>query len=97
MTTSVTIPQSASSVDTQLHWLKRYYFARFVFSTVWVALAVAVARNLPALAAVMLVGYPAWDAVANLVDAQRSGGIRRNRAQLLNFVVSVATAVAADE
>jgi uncharacterized membrane protein HdeD (DUF308 family) len=94
MTTTVTLPNSASGIDTTSHWLKRYYFTRSAFSAVWVAVALAVATNVPTLAAVMLVGYPAWDAVANFVDAQRSGGIGRNKAQLLNFVISIVTAVA---
>lgn len=75
-------------------WLKRYYFARFAFSAIWVALAFAVARNVPPLAAVMMVGYPAWDAIANFVDAQQSGGLGRNRAQQINFLVSIVTAIA---
>jgi hypothetical protein len=94
MTTSATHPRTALRVDTTSRWLKRYYFTRFAFSAVWVAVAFAVAKNVPALAAIMLVGYPAWDAVANFVDAQRSGGVARNRAQLLNFIVSIITAVA---
>lgn len=75
-------------------WLKGYYYTRFAFSAVWVALAFAVAKDTPPLAAVMLVGYPAWDAIANYVDANRSGGIGRNKSQLLNFIVSIVTAVA---
>lgn len=75
-------------------WLKRYYFARFAFSAVWVVVAFSIAKNVPPLAAVMLIGYPLWDAVANFVDAQRSGGLTRNKAQLLNFVVSIITAIA---
>jgi uncharacterized membrane protein HdeD (DUF308 family) len=75
-------------------WLKRYYFTRFAFSTVWVAVAFTVATHAPLLAAFMLVGYPAWDAIANFVDAQHSGGLGRNKSQLLNFVVSILTAVA---
>ena len=75
-------------------WLKSYYFARFAFSAVWVAIAFTVARHVPTLAAVMLVGYPLWDAVANYVDAGRSGGLARNKSQMLNFVVSVVTAIA---
>jgi uncharacterized membrane protein HdeD (DUF308 family) len=75
-------------------WLKRYYFARFAFSAAWVAVAFGVAKNAPLLAAVMLVGYPAWDAIANLVDAQRNGGLGRNKTQLLNVVVSTITAIA---
>lgn len=91
---TLTPSPSASRADATSHWLKRYYFARFAFSAIWVLLALAVARYVPTLAAVMLVGYPAWDAIANVVDAQRSGGLARNRAQLLNVVVSVVTAVA---
>lgn len=75
-------------------WLKTYYYLRFAVSAVWVALAFTVARAMPPLAAVMLVAYPAWDALANYLDASRSGGLARNKSQMLNFVVSVATAVA---
>jgi uncharacterized membrane protein HdeD (DUF308 family) len=75
-------------------WLKRYYFTRFAFSAVWVVVAFSIAKDVPSLAAVMLVGYPLWDAVANFVDAQQSGGLARNKAQLLNFVVSIVTAIA---
>jgi hypothetical protein len=83
-----------SSAASSRSWLKRYYFVRFAVSAVWVALAFTVARGAPGLAAVMLVAYPAWDALANWVDAQRSGGLRRNSSQLLNFGVSVLTAIA---
>jgi hypothetical protein len=91
MVTQTTYQASQTAASS---WLKSYYFTRFAFSAAWVAVAVALARNQPALAAIMLVGYPAWDAVANFVDAQRSGGLARNKAQLLNFVVSIITAVA---
>jgi hypothetical protein len=75
-------------------WLKSYYYLRFAVSAVWVALAFTVAKTTPQLAAVMLVAYPAWDALANYLDASRSGGLARNKSQMLNFVVSVVTAVA---
>jgi uncharacterized membrane protein HdeD (DUF308 family) len=75
-------------------WLKRYYIARFFFSTAWVALAFTVGKTSPVFAAVMLVIYPVWDALANLVDGQRSGGLARNKTQLLNFIVSGLTALA---
>ena len=81
-------PQSASG------WLKSYYFTRFAFSAIWAVTAFTAAKNAPMLAAVMLVGYPAWDAIANFVDARRNGGLGRNKTQLLNFLVSIATAVA---
>lgn len=44
--------------------------------------------------AVLLVVYPAWDAVANLVDAQRNSGLRSNPTQAFNFAVSVITTIA---
>ena len=39
-------------------------------------------------------GYPAWDAIANFIDAQRSGSLDSNRSQLLNFIFSILAAVA---
>jgi uncharacterized membrane protein HdeD (DUF308 family) len=75
-------------------WLKRYYFTRFAFSAIWVLIAISVAKSNPSLAAIMLVAYPAWDAIANFIDAQRSGGLRRNKSQLLNFIFSILTAIA---
>ncbi len=78
----------------QQSWLKRYYAARAAFSLVWVAAAFALAPRNAAIAATLLVLYPAWDALANLIDARRSGGLRDNRAQAINFGVSVATTIA---
>ncbi|WP_232492436.1 DUF308 domain-containing protein [Novosphingobium kaempferiae] len=75
-------------------WLKTYYYLRFAVSAIWVGLAFTVAKTGPALAAIMLVAYPAWDALANYIDANRSGGLARNKSQMLNFVVSVLTAIA---
>jgi uncharacterized membrane protein HdeD (DUF308 family) len=75
-------------------WLKTYYYLRFAVSALWVALAFTVAKAVSPLAAVMLVAYPAWDALANYLDASRSGGLARNKTQMLNFVVSVVTAIA---
>lgn len=75
-------------------WLKFYYFMRAAFSLAWVAAAFAAGPSSPAIAGVLLVLYPAWDAAANLVDALRSGGLNQNRTQVLNVVVSLATAIA---
>ena len=75
-------------------WLKTYYYLRFAVSAIWVALAFTVAKAMPPLAGVMLVVYPAWDALANYIDASRSGGLASNKSQMLNLVVSVVTAIA---
>jgi uncharacterized membrane protein HdeD (DUF308 family) len=78
----------------QEHWLKRYYLARTVFSALWVAAAFTAGPQSGAIAAALLVVYPAWDALANFADASRSGGLRQNRTQTLNVVVSGATTLA---
>ncbi|KUM24504.1 hypothetical protein AU467_29945 [Mesorhizobium loti] len=75
-------------------WLKSYYYLRFAVSAAWVAVAVTVAKTGSPLAAVMLVAYPAWDALANYLDARRSGRLGRNKSQLLNFVVSIIATIA---
>ncbi|UPJ47613.1 DUF308 domain-containing protein [Bradyrhizobium sp. 200] len=78
----------------QERWLKLYYFVRTAFSAVWVAAAFTVGQHSPAIAAVLLVVYPAWDALANYIDASRSGGLGKNRSQTLNVMVSLATTLA---
>lgn len=75
-------------------WLKAYSFVRFGFSAAWVAAAFLLAPLNPAIAAALLVTYPAWDALANLVDAQRNGGLGRNLSHLVNVVVSAITTIA---
>lgn len=75
-------------------WLKRYYFVRAVFSAVWVVLAISVAAHSPSLAAILLVAYPLWDALANAYDGAQNGGLARNKTQAFNAAVSMAVAVA---
>lgn len=79
-------------------WLKRYYFSRAAFSIIWVAAALTLGRGMPVLAALLLVIYPAWDAIANFVDAQRNGGLKRNATQALNLgasgIATVSVAIA---
>jgi len=47
-------------------WLKKYYFVRAAFSAVWVVLALSLAAHSSSIAAILLVSYPLWDALANL-------------------------------
>lgn len=75
-------------------WLKRYSYIRAGFSIVWVAAAYALADSTTAIVAALLLVYPAWDAIANLVDAQRNDGLRRNPTQTFNLAVSAVTTVA---
>ena len=78
---------------TQERWLKRYCFSRAAFSLAWIAAAIGLAVHSPGIAALLLVGYPAWDALANLVDGQRTGDLARNRSQAINAAISAAVAI----
>jgi hypothetical protein len=80
--------------DNQEQWLKRYYFMRAAFSVVWVGVALAVGTKEAAVATLLLIVYPAWDAIANWLDASRSGGLASNPTQKLNVLISAVTALA---
>lgn len=69
-------------------WLRQYYFARASFSVVWVAAALTIGQQSFAVAAALLIVYPAWDAAANVVDSMRSGGLAINRSQAINVTAS---------
>jgi uncharacterized membrane protein HdeD (DUF308 family) len=65
-----------------------------VFSALWVAAAFTLAQSEASIAAVLLIAYPAWDALANYADAAATGGLGRNRIQSINAIVSLITALA---
>ncbi|BBZ62391.1 DUF308 domain-containing protein [Mycolicibacterium monacense] len=75
-------------------WLRSYYALRGAVSLLWVAAAVTIGPRSAAVAGVLLLIYPAWDALANLADARQNGGLRRNPTQAFNAAVSVLTTVA---
>jgi len=85
---------TATSLSASTTWLRTLYLTRAAFSIVWVVLAFTVARTSPVLASVLLVVYPAWDALANAADARQSGGMSANPTQMINVLVSAATTVA---
>ncbi|GLS46897.1 DUF308 domain-containing protein [Methylobacterium brachythecii] len=76
------------------NWLRSYYFTRAGIAAAWVLAGFTVGKSGPAIASVLLIAYPAWDAFANLIDARRSGGLRANPSQTVNAIVSVITAIA---
>jgi uncharacterized membrane protein HdeD (DUF308 family) len=80
--------------DSASHWLKSYYFVRAGVAVAWVASAFTIGKAMPPVAAALLVAYPAWDAAANFVDAQRNGGLKKNPSQSLNVVISVIAGIA---
>lgn len=94
MKNDMALPAAPATSATQEGWLKTYYFTRAGFSIAWIALAAIFGAGFPAIAAALLIVYPAWDALANLADGQRSGGILSNRPQAINVVVSLAVTAA---
>lgn len=78
----------------QENWLNRYYYVRAAFSALWLIAAITIGKNSATASALLLIGYPAWDALANFIDGKRSGVLARNRTQLINVLVSLAVALA---
>lgn len=76
------------------YWLKKYYFIRAAFSVLWVAAAFMVGQHVSQVAAILLIIYPAWDALANYIDASKSGGPAINRMQAVNIIISALTTLA---
>jgi uncharacterized membrane protein HdeD (DUF308 family) len=74
--------------------LSRYYLVRAIVAAVWVVAAVAIGRSNATAVALLLVSYPAWDALANWLDARGSGGLRTNPTQAFNIAVSLVAAIA---
>src|SRR4051794_13238830 len=86
--TTTAIPTAPSS------WLRTLYLTRAAFSVTWVTLAFTVAQTSPVVASVLLVLYPAWDALANALDAKKSGGLSANPLQTIKTVISAITTAA---
>jgi uncharacterized membrane protein HdeD (DUF308 family) len=74
-------------------WLRNYYAVRFAVAAVWVLAAFTLAKGVPHLAIAMLIAYPLWDALANLIDARSNGGLRKNKTQTINSAVSILAAI----
>jgi len=87
-------PARATTAAPDTAALRNYYLVRAGVAALWVAAAFTIGTREPFAAAALLIAYPAWDALANWVDAARSGGLARNPSQALNLAVSGITAVA---
>jgi hypothetical protein len=94
MTNTAALSQGASASESSPHWLKRYYAVRALFSAVWVASAFTIGKARPPLGIALFIAYPAWDCLANCIDAMRTGGFRANPSQTLNAVVSAIVTLA---
>ena len=77
-----------------MNTLRNFYFLRAGVAFAWAALAVLLGSAPAAIVGALLVLYPAWDAAANWVDANASGGLQANRTQRINVWASGFTALA---
>lgn len=82
-----------NQISTQSGWLRSYYSTRAIFSVAWVAAAILFSAQTN-LVVLLLVIYPAWDALANLVDARVNGGLKANPSQAFNVAVSAIMTIA---
>ncbi len=81
-------------MDFPVNTLRNFYYLRAIVAFAWVAIVFAAAKAPPLVAGTLLVIYPAWDAIANVIDARRSGGLAANPGQRFNALTSIITAVA---
>jgi hypothetical protein len=90
-------PSRHGAVAVETGSLRTYYLTRAVVAAVWAAAAFSIGDVSAIGADLLLVAYPAWDALANLLDVERSGGFGANKLQTANIVfsASIAAAVAA--
>jgi uncharacterized membrane protein HdeD (DUF308 family) len=94
MTTTTSDQASAGGQAKLAGNLVRYYLVRAVVAAVWVIAAVAIGRSNATAAALLLVTYPAWDALANWFDVRGSGGLKTNPTQAFNIAVSLVATIA---
>jgi uncharacterized membrane protein HdeD (DUF308 family) len=84
---------SSSSVDSSAS-LHPFYFLRAGVAFAWVALAVALGGMAASGASVLLAVYMAWDALANVLDARRTGSAMAS-GQRTNAAISTVAALVA--
>jgi uncharacterized membrane protein HdeD (DUF308 family) len=79
--------------------LRPLYLIRVVFSVIWVALVFATSASLmskdkpTAVAAVLLVVYPLWDAIATLLERRMAGAGATNRVTTGNMALGLAAGI----
>lgn len=95
MSAVATSPAPAAGVALSLRTL---YFVRTAFSVVWVALVFALAATVTtastpsAVVVVLLIVYPAWDALATFFDIRATPTATSHLAQFLNIAFGILAA-----
>ena len=79
--------------------LRSVYLIRAVFSLIWVVLVLTTSASLKsadtptAIAAVLLVVYPLWDAVATLLERRMAGTGATSRVSVINVALGLAATI----
>jgi uncharacterized membrane protein HdeD (DUF308 family) len=99
--TQTTTAPATTSVASTRSGLRSLYLIRIAFSVIWVALVFATSHSLksgdaPSLvAAVLLVAYPLWDAIATVLELRTTGSrTSLDRVRVANVVLSSVAAAA---
>ncbi|MFJ1601878.1 DUF308 domain-containing protein [Streptomyces sp. NPDC088253] len=88
---------STTTTSTTLSGLRSLYLIRVAFSLIWVALVVTTSASLvstdkpTAIAAMLLVIYPLWDAIATLLERRMAGTGSTDRVGTTNMALGLAT------
>ncbi|MGW0756858.1 DUF308 domain-containing protein [Streptomyces sp. NPDC002814] len=96
--TTVTSSTTTTTTTTTSSGLRSLYLIRAAFSLIWVALVVTTSASLvstdrpTAIAAVLLVIYPLWDAIATLLERRMAGTGSTDRVDTANMALGLATA-----
>jgi uncharacterized membrane protein HdeD (DUF308 family) len=83
---------SSEAVETPKSLMK-LYFIRAGFSILWVILVALFAKTNTAIATILFVIYPAWDAIATYFDIQAQPPAANKTPQYVNGIISVATTI----
>lgn len=95
--TTVTSAPSAPSATATPSGLRSLHLIRVLFSLIWVALVFTTSASLVSTdrptvsAAVLLVVYPLWDAIATLLERRLAGAGSANRVSTVNMGLGLAT------
>lgn len=96
MTQTTMTSTTSTAATTTPSGLRSLYLIRVAFSLIWVALVLTTSASLVStdspsvIAAVLLIVYPLWDAVATLLERRLAGAGSTNRVSTVNMGLGVA-------
>ncbi|WP_406164605.1 DUF308 domain-containing protein [Streptomyces sp. NBC_00996] len=97
MTQTTVTSTTSTTATTTPSGLRSLYLIRVVFSLIWVALVFTTSASLVStdrttvIAAVLLIVYPLWDAIATLLERRLAGTGSTKRVSTINMGLGLAT------